>query len=155
MSCAVNEVAYFCDAFEDFSSLQVSVSDTETRKPKCTFTAVNAAFSAAQSWWLSFSPQGASHTSGLSPAHTAAVAVDTFRASSRLCCLTREFVMVSKWDAGNHPRCRSDSLVPSTQSEKQRNKEMQNSANEARFDLAGTGERGGSGCLTVSALLMH
>lgn len=51
--------------------------------------------------------------------------------------------MVSKWDAGNHPRCRSDSLVPSTQSEKQRNKEMQNSANEARFQLAGTDERGG------------
>lgn len=63
--------------------------------------------------------------------------------------------MVSKWDAGNHPRWRSDSLVPSTQSEKQRNKVMQNSANEARVHLAGTDERGGSGCLTVGALLMH
>lgn len=59
--------------------------------------------------------------SSLSLVYTAAVAVDTFRASSRLCCLTREFVMVSKWDAGTHPRCRSDSLVPSTQSEEQRN----------------------------------
>lgn len=57
---------------------------------------------------------------GEAPAHTAAVAVDTFRASARLRCRTREFVMVSKWDSGTHPRCRSESLVPSTQSEEEK-----------------------------------
>lgn len=87
---------------------------------------------------------------GGAPAHTAAVAVDTFRASARLRCRTREFVMVSKWDSGTHPRCRSESLVPSTQSEEEKLK-MQMKAyvssqaaciREVAF-------------LTVSALLVH
>lgn len=72
---------------------------------------------------------------GLAPAHTAAVAVDTFRASARLRCRTREFVMVSKWDSGTHPRCRSESLVPSTQSEEE-GKKMQMKAYVSRQTAA-------------------
>lgn len=54
------------------------------------------------------------------PGQTAAVAVVSLSASDKLRCRTLELVMVSKWLSGTHPRCRSDSLVPSTQSGKEK-----------------------------------
>lgn len=50
------------------------------------------------------------------PVQTAAVAVVSLMASERLRCRILELVMVSKCESGTHPRCRSDSRVPSTQS---------------------------------------
>lgn len=52
----------------------------------------------------------------LHPGQTAAVAVVSFWASDRLRFRTLELLIVSKWDSGTQPRCRSESLVPSTQS---------------------------------------
>lgn len=52
----------------------------------------------------------------LHPGQTAAVAVVSFWASDKLRFRTLELLIVSKWDSGTQPRCRSESLVPSTQS---------------------------------------
>lgn len=118
--CTVNEVTYFRDAFKG------SLQQLTRRSRKECFTTWNS--SSKQITIIFFWGGGVCskvhpRTSlGEAPAHTAAVAVDTFRASARLRCRTREFVMVSKWDSGTHPRCRSDSLVPSTQSEEEENK---------------------------------
>lgn len=55
---------------------------------------------------------------------TAAVAVVSFWASERFRFRTFELVIVSKWDSGTQPRCRSESLVPSTQSVKKTKKKI-------------------------------
>lgn len=144
MSCTVNEVTYFCDAFEDFSSLQVSVSDTETRKPKRTFTAVNAAFSAAQNWLLSFSPLTQQPLPLTLSGHLPGCVV----------WLVSLLWFLNGTRATIHDADQTVwSLLPNLKNKE--TKKCKTVQMKPDFSSLALMKGGGGGCLTVSALLMH